>query len=210
MAAEAIISNLALSISIYRKGTRCDSAKVQHCKSLVFQVALYNLSLCYVLSRVENMLLNLVKGCNSLSKAISLRTDDVKIDNVIDSGHKIVSIFLGISFIIVTASRYAVDPIRCSPGVVLPGVIWPTSMIENYCYMGKTFVLAYRPNKVSKAEKNVLDDTDLSLTRRWLKKSQKNKKIYQTLYYWMQYIILLQAFSFIIPKFFWKTFERGG
>lgn len=125
-----------------------------------------------------------------------LKIQSISIDSNIDRLHYKVTVIVLLTFsLLVTSGQFFGEPMNCD----FPD--YPHHSLNTYCYIRATFL-----NKQS------LTDASNGRLQTHLRKpglTPEDQKTYYGYYQWVFIVLFLQAVSYYIPRFIWKSWEGG-
>lgn len=126
-----------------------------------------------------------------------VKVQSISIDSNVDRLHyKVTVIVLLVFAVLITSGQFIGDPMSCD----FPDS--PYTNLNTYCYIHSTFL----------NEKSLADgepDTRLPTHLRTPGNTEQDDTKYYAYYQWVFIVLFLQAVSFYIPRFIWKSWEGG-
>lgn len=125
-----------------------------------------------------------------------LKIQSISIDSNVDRLHYKVTVIVLLAFsILITSGQFFGEPMNCD----FPD--YPYHSLNTYCYIHSTFL-----------GKQALTDRGNGRIQTHLRspgRLEENQKNYYGYYQWVFIVLFLQAVSYYIPRFIWKSWEGG-
>ncbi|KAK2710341.1 innexin inx2-like [Artemia franciscana] len=131
-------------------------------------------------------------GLFDSAKSSLLKLETVTTDNPVFRLHYKVTFAILVTFtILVTSKQYIGDPIDCIVEGISPDIM------DTYCWIHSTFTVP-EATKVGQA-----------VAHPGVKQPDEEEVMYHKYYQWVVFMLFFQAMMFYIPRYIWKTAEKG-